>query len=208
MGGSRRQVAQFHGAVGPVEAEGSGTVAVVPPAAAEPSTAAPNRTRVAMAVLAGVLLLTVTPERLPTPPPPLPPWPSQAVTVSYQGPSQGAGPSDGVFRARLLISVIGGPPVTVTALSEEYSGMVLVPTPAPPLEIRQGRPRTVEVGISVIDCGVAPRGLSLPFLNVTLRNTRAIQTESEILGDKYAHDLSVALLRQCHPSGHRGGVVP
>jgi hypothetical protein len=161
-----------------------------------------------MAALAGVLLLTAAPERLPDPPEPLPPWPAQAVLVSYQGPAPGADPSDSVFRMRIRFSVIGGPPVTVTALSEDYSGIRLVAVPAPPFQVRQGQARTVDLGIGVTDCGVAPRGLSLPFLNVTLRNTRAIQTESEILGDRYAHDLSVALLRQCHPSGHRGGVVP
>ncbi len=39
--------------------------------------------------------------------------------------------------------------------------------------------------------------LALPFLHVTLRNTRAIQAHSFILGTHYAQDLSHALEVAC-----------
>ncbi|KDN86241.1 hypothetical protein KCH_20580 [Kitasatospora cheerisanensis KCTC 2395] len=42
-----------------------------------------------------------------------------------------------------------------------------------------------------------PADAGLPFLDVTLRNTRAMETASQILGDSYARDLSAALHSTC-----------
>jgi hypothetical protein len=49
----------------------------------------------------------------------------------------------------------------------------------------------------VTDCGKAPENPGLPFLDVTLRNTRAIEAHSFILGEHYARDLSDALQVAC-----------
>ncbi|WP_055590799.1 hypothetical protein [Peterkaempfera griseoplana] len=211
--GSRRQAAhtQPHGAVGPVEAvDGSGTVAAAPPRDAPPAAVLPfAHRRVAMGcTLAVLLLLTAAPEPPPGPPPVPPPWPAAVTSVVYRGPVAAARQTAGTLRALVVVTVVAGPPVTVTAVSQDYAGMALVTAPDPPVVVRRGRPWTAELRITVTNCALAPRGLSLPFVNVTLRNTRAIQTESEILGERYAHDLSAAVRRQCHPSEHRSGAVP
>ncbi|WP_377272150.1 Tat pathway signal sequence domain protein [Peterkaempfera sp. SMS 1(5)a] len=194
--------------MGPVEAvDGSGTVAAAPPYDGAPATAVPYR-RIAVGCTLAVLLLAAAPEPMPGPPPVPPPWPAEVAAVVYQGPAADTQDMDGTFRALVVITVVAGPPVTVTAISQDYAGMALATAPVPPVEVRRGRPWTVELRVTVTDCAAAPRGLSLPFVNVTLRNTRAIQTESEILGERYAHDLSAAVRRQCHPSEHRSGAVP
>jgi hypothetical protein len=49
----------------------------------------------------------------------------------------------------------------------------------------------------VTECGKVPRNAGLPFLDVTLRNTSAIEAHSFILGTVYARDLSHALQVAC-----------
>ncbi|MDR3032085.1 MAG: Tat pathway signal sequence domain protein, partial [Kitasatospora sp.] len=57
--------------------------------------------------------------------------------------------------------------------------------------------------LKVTDCSGAPADATLPFLDVTLRNTRAMETVSQILGDAYARDLSAALHSACDGTDYR-----
>jgi hypothetical protein len=68
------------------------------------------------------------------------------------------------------------------------------------------RPVLLTVEYRVTDCAGAPPDAGMPFLDVTLRNTRAIQTISQILGPRYARDLSERLHSACPISGYRTGV--
>ncbi|GEC04129.1 hypothetical protein SSP24_17840 [Streptomyces spinoverrucosus] len=190
--------------VGPIE-PGEGTHAWAPPPAARPprERAARFRTRHRRAVLAttsatalaavGAYLYVTRPE---APPPPAPPPPSQTVRVTYLGPL-GAEATPTGFRFTVAVTAHSGPQVTVTRISQPYEGLSLTANPHPPFRTRTGIPHKIEITMKVTDCGKVPRNAGLPFLDVTLRNTRAIEAHSFILGERYAQDLSDALQVAC-----------
>ncbi|MEV6181843.1 Tat pathway signal sequence domain protein [Streptomyces sp. NPDC052016] len=197
--------------VGPVE-PGEGTRAWKPPASDAPSLSrlllkravswSARHRRVALVtgsaavLLAGAGYLHAT--RTPPPPSVPPPFPSQVVAIAYLGaqapPAGAAGRS---FRFGVEITTRAGPPVTVVRISQPYAGLSVSAAPAPPFRGSSGSAKTVVITMQVADCANAPRGVGLPFLDVTLRNTRAMEDHSFILGDRYAHDLSQALQVAC-----------
>ncbi|MFB7086679.1 Tat pathway signal sequence domain protein [Streptomyces sp. NPDC056296] len=131
----------------------------------------------------------------PQPPPPAPPpHPSQAVDLDYLDAVPAPGDDFG-FAVRL--SVRTGPPVTVTRLDQPYDGISMTSSPAAPFQTKAHSARKIIVTLRVTECAKAPRNLALPFLHVTLRNARAIQAHSYILGTRYAQDLSQALEVAC-----------
>ncbi|MET8215372.1 Tat pathway signal sequence domain protein [Streptomyces hirsutus] len=150
----------------------------------------------AAAVLtAGVLLYTTRPRQ---PPPPAPPFPSQVTAVTYLKP-QARGPETDKrnFRFIVELTVESGPPVTVTHISQPYTGLSTTSSPHVPFRTKEGSPRKIVITLRVTECGELPGNVGLPFLDVTLRNTRAIRTHSFILGPRYAQDLSTALQVAC-----------
>ncbi|MEU7406739.1 MULTISPECIES: Tat pathway signal sequence domain protein [unclassified Streptomyces] len=150
----------------------------------------------ALVVLAGGgYLYASRPEPGPAPPPP---YPSQVVDVVYVAPVAGPpGDRAGDFSFSVLLSVRSGPPVTVTRLTQPYDGLSVTSSPRAPFQTKSHSARKIIFTIRVTECEKAPRNLSLPFLDVTLRNTRAIQAHSFILGGRYAQDLSEALEVAC-----------
>ncbi|WP_031035988.1 hypothetical protein [Streptomyces sp. NRRL F-5650] len=133
----------------------------------------------------------------PSPPPP-PPYPSQAVDLVYMAPATGSpGPAADGFTFTVLLSVRSGPPVTVTRLTQPYDGLSATTSPAAPFQTNSHSARKIIVTLRVTECEKAPRNPGLPFLDVTLRNTRAIEAHSFILGARYAHDLSRTLEAAC-----------
>ncbi|MFJ8190265.1 Tat pathway signal sequence domain protein [Streptomyces sp. NPDC096094] len=149
-------------------------------------------TTVAVVALAGGGYLYAS---RPQPPPPAPPpHPSQAVDLRYLDAVPAPGDDFG-FAVRL--SVRTGPPVTVTRLDQPYDGISMTSSPAAPFQTKAHSARKIIVTLRVTECAKAPRNLALPFLHVTLRNTRAIQAHSFILGTHYAQDLSRALEVAC-----------
>lgn len=155
----------------------------------------------AVAVLAGGGSLYATrPTPAPTPEPTAQeaPYPSQAVGVSYLGPvTRPAGAPRTSFGFEVELSVRSGPPVTVERMTQPYAGLSLRTTPGTPVRIGTDHPRKLVITMRVTDCGKAPENAGLPFLDVTLRNTRAIEAHSFILGERYAKDLSDALQVAC-----------
>ncbi|MES9522131.1 Tat pathway signal sequence domain protein [Streptomyces capoamus] len=126
------------------------------------------------------------------------PYPAQVTDVTYldaRTPPADAPPRS--FSFAVLLSVASGPPVTLTRMDQPYAGLALSTEPPAPFRTRAGSARTITVTLHVTDCGKAPRDAELPFLDVTLRNTRAIQTQSFIPGTRYARDLSHALEVAC-----------
>ncbi|QTD97880.1 Tat pathway signal sequence domain protein [Streptomyces cyanogenus] len=126
------------------------------------------------------------------------PYPAQVVDVTYldaRPPPAGAPPRS--FSFAVLVSVASGPPVTVTRVSQPYAGLSLTTEPPAPFRTRADSARKITITMHVTDCEKAPRSAGLPFLDVTLRNTRAIQTQSFIPGARYAQDLSHALEVAC-----------
>ncbi|MGW2049471.1 Tat pathway signal sequence domain protein [Streptomyces sp. NPDC001858] len=160
--------------------------------------------RAASAALAAVLLLAgggylyATRPQKTEPAAPAPPFPSQTVDVSYLGEiAVPPGTRPRTFAFEVLLSVDSGPPVTLTRLTQPYAGLTLTSAPPAPFRTEKGAARKIVVTVHVSECGKVPRNVGLPFLDVTLRNARAIQDHSFILGPRYAHDLSEALQVAC-----------
>jgi hypothetical protein len=127
-----------------------------------------------------------------------PPYPSQVVDVTYLGTrAVPPGTRPRTFAFEVLLSVESGPPVTTTRLSQPYAGLSLTSSPRAPFRTKPGSARKIVITMQVTECGEVPGNAGLPFLDVTLRNARAIQVHSFILGPRYARDLSQALQVAC-----------
>ncbi|MEU2058721.1 Tat pathway signal sequence domain protein [Streptomyces sp. NPDC013455] len=213
--------------IGPVE-PGEGTRAwdtgrPAGPGPGRPSRSAPaawyrRHRRTALSLAAATVLLggagalyATRPENAPphaTPPPAQPPYPAQVVDVTYLDvrPTPADAPPRS-FSFAVLVRVTSGPPVTVTRVTQPYAGLTLTTRPRTPLRTRAGSDRKITITMHVTECGKAPRNAGLPFLDVTLRNKRAMQTQSFILGPRYARDLSRALEVACSNSfgNHQNG---
>ncbi|WP_405887663.1 Tat pathway signal sequence domain protein [Streptomyces sp. NBC_01136] len=164
--------------------------------------AALTATATAALLAAGGYLFATRPQK---PPPPPAPYPSQVVDVTYRGPATPPGTAPrGSFSFALELSVQSGPPVTTTRITQPYASVSLTWHPHPPLRTRAGSPRKITITMHVTECAKVPENAGLPFLDVTLRNTRAIQVHSFILGDRYAHDLSQALHVACSTNSTSG----
>ncbi|MET9446433.1 Tat pathway signal sequence domain protein [Streptomyces cinerochromogenes] len=126
------------------------------------------------------------------------PYPVQVVDVTYlDARTAPAGTPPHSFSFTVLVSVASGPPVTVTRVIQPYAGLSLSTEPPAPFRIRADSARKITITMHVTECGKVPRNAGLPFLDVTLRNARAIQEQSFIPGRRYAQDLSHALEVAC-----------
>lgn len=151
-------------------------------------------TGLAVLAAAGVYALATRPE--PEPPAPVP-YPIQSTHFSFLGietPKAG----DNVFDARLMATSDSG--ASLEKITQGYSGLKLSVRPALPLALAEGQPTRVTVRFEVVRCAGLPLDARLPSLRVTLRNTRAIQDYSSILGGTYAAELSRALRTICEPA--------
>ncbi|MGW1165080.1 Tat pathway signal sequence domain protein [Streptomyces sp. NPDC002550] len=202
--------------IGPVE-PGEGTHAWDARQPAAPTPGLPGRIRSVLAVRYGrhrraVLAFTAAAALLTgggylyatrpqKPPPPPAPYPAQAVVVEYVGGrTTPAGALPRSFSFAVLLSVESGPPVTVTRVTQPYAGLSLVTDPRTPFRTKAGSDRKITITMHVTQCGKVPMDAGLPFLDVTLRNTRAMQIQSYILGPRYAQHLSHALEVACSNS--------
>ena len=156
------------------------------------------------AVVLGALVVPVLQagqHGVPAPPQPtrqssLVPWPSQSTDVTYAGiiPQDLSGRR---FVILLQVAVSGTAPVTIAQFGEFHAGLVLSPADELPLTIAPGASHIVHVLADVQDCGRAPGQYDLPFIDITLTNERATQTQSEFLGGTYAEDLHRQISRGC-----------
>ncbi|MFE9685376.1 Tat pathway signal sequence domain protein [Streptomyces sp. NPDC006285] len=155
----------------------------------------------AAALLAGGGYLFAT--RPQSPPDPVP-YPSQVIDIHYLGEEgRPANASRGSFTFAVRVTAESGPAVSVVGISQPYAGLSLTSVPRPPFRTRTGFGHKIIVTMNVTECANTPRNAGLPFLDVTLRNTRAIEDHSYILGERYAHDFAQALQVACgndHPS--------
>ncbi|UFR05096.1 Tat pathway signal sequence domain protein [Streptomyces sp. Go40/10] len=167
-----------------------------------------RRRRIAAALAAAAVLLSgggylyATRPQQPTAharrPHPQVPYPAQVVDLTYLDARPApAGAPPHSFSFAVLVSVASGPPVTVTRVIQPYAGLSVTTDPPAPFRIRVDSARKITITMHVTECGKAPRNAGLPFLDVTLRNTRAIQEQSFIPGPHYAQDLSHALEVAC-----------
>lgn len=203
--------------VGPVE-PGEGTYA--PDDAPAPRAARSRQSRLAdfaarhrpavIAATAAAVLATGTSYLYvtrPTPPPPPPtPWPAQAVALAYEAPARPVAGHHS-FNFTITVTTTSGPPVTIERITQTAAGLRVSSRPAAPFTVSTERPRKVLVVVHVSDCQKVARNAGLPFLDVTLRNARAMQEQSYILGDRYARDLARAVGTAC-PEDQMTGLKP
>ena len=169
----------------------------------------PPRARKALAATAAALVATgvLLPRALTEGPGPQPPatplpWPANVTAWRYLGPAglpepTGAHPTSGRFR--FAVDVTHGPPVTLQVTGAAFPGLTAHALPQT-FTVHAGTTRRVTVEIAVSDCSGLPRNADLPFLDVTLRNARAIQHHSFIFGRAYSHDLFELLRGACTPT--------
>ncbi|MFG2808417.1 hypothetical protein [Streptomyces massasporeus] len=170
----------------------------------------PGRRRavVAAAVIvvatASVLALpqALAPDRQPPPYDPVPaptPWPATVTAWHYLGRAEPFNSPGKTGRFRFAVTVERGPAVTLRVTGTSYPGLTARAVPGPAFTVPTGTPRAITVEITVSDCSALPPEVDHPFLDVTLRNTRAIQRHSFIFGRAYARDLSDLFRTACGP---------
>ncbi len=173
-------------------------------AAPEPAPPDPRRRRNrrrAFAATAAVLLagagigLYVT--RPQPPPAPPPPWPSQSVSVTYTDEMSRPRAGERAFTFAVRVTQWSGPPVSLLRVAQPSAALSVRTSPGTPFTVKTGTPRKLIITVHIRECGEVPRNVRLPFLEVTLRNARAKQRQSYILGPEYANDLSGALSAAC-----------
>jgi hypothetical protein len=171
-----------------------------------------HRTALTVGVItAATLAIVLTPPAVSpddAPPPGPTRWPANVTAWRYIALAE---PLDsrstrGFFR--FAVTVDSGPPVTLAVTGAAYTGLGAHATPRRHFTVRAGTTRRVTVEISVSDCSGLPRNADLPFLDVTLRNTRAIQHHSFIFGGAYSRDLSELLHSACHDATSPPGTRP
>ncbi|MDV9172010.1 hypothetical protein R6V09_18055 [Streptomyces sp. W16] len=155
----------------------------------------------------GVVLLPRSHTPRPAPPQ-LAPWPANVTQWRYLGLAQTTDfpTASGFFR--FAVSVNTGPPVTLRVTGAAFDGLTAQATPEPSFTVNAGATRRITVEVTVSDCSGLPLNADLPFLDVTLRNTRAIQHNSFIFGSAYSKDLSRLLHAACDATNARPGPQP
>ncbi|MGY1501641.1 hypothetical protein ACW4TU_34510 [Streptomyces sp. QTS52] len=151
------------------------------------------------AATAGVIVLLPPEPSAPTSTLTAIPWPANVTTFRYTGLAAtfDSAPTSGLFR--FAVTVQGGPPVTLRVTGAAVDGLSARISPTEASTVSAGTTRRITVQISVVDCTGLPLDTDLPFLDVTLRNTRAIQQHRFRFGGAYPDDLSQLLDRACHP---------
>jgi hypothetical protein len=89
------------------------------------------------------------------------------------------------------------PPVTVLRITQPSPALSVATRHALPLIVKSGTRRPAVITMNIRECATAPRNDGLPFLEVTLRNTRAKRGLSFLLGAAYTADLSSAIIAAC-----------
>ncbi|MFH8564391.1 Tat pathway signal sequence domain protein [Streptomyces sp. NPDC017988] len=158
---------------------------------------APRRTALAAAVLLAAAGLTIHLTRPEPPPAPPPLWPSQSVAVTYTGEMSRPRAGERNFTFAVTVTHEAGPPVSVRRVAQPSAALSVHASPATPFTVKSGTPRKLIITMHIRECGEVPRNAGLPFLEVTLRNARANERQSYILGPEYANDLSGALTAAC-----------
>jgi hypothetical protein len=136
------------------------------------------------------------------------PWPANVTTFRYTGLAAtfDSTPASGLFR--FAVTVHSGPPVVLRVTGAGFDGLTARISPAETATIEAGTTRRITVQISVVGCSDLPLDPDMPFLDVTLRNTRAIQHHSFIFAGAYPEDLSGLLHSACRPLPLRPSTRP
>ncbi|MFJ8060159.1 hypothetical protein [Streptomyces sp. NPDC096142] len=177
--------------------------------------ALPQRTRrtalavtAALTAAAGAVLLPPGHDGRHHDPAPPVPWPANITSWRYIGLAQTTDTPTTTGFFRFAVTVDSGPPVAVRVIGAAFDGLSAQAVPEAGFTVHAGSTHRVTVEISVSDCSGLPLNADLAFLDVTLRNTRAIQHHSFIFGSAYSNDLSELLHRACGTTNARPGSRP
>ncbi|WP_033213017.1 hypothetical protein [Kitasatospora phosalacinea] len=201
------------GFVGPVEpGEGTWTPLVLRPG---PAPEAPPRllTRRQKLLVASFLLLSVLaltarhianyPEQAANSPPPqrqVLPFPSQSVRFEYVGRVPARQES---FALELAVHNAGPGPVDVLGVRQGRPGLTVLVSGWLPRTVPPGGAVSLRLGLRVTDCSAASAGGAALSLDVTLRNTRAMETVRPPLDAPSAPDLTSMLRAACGGTDYR-----
>ncbi|MGW7515627.1 hypothetical protein ACWGJ2_08530 [Streptomyces sp. NPDC054796] len=133
------------------------------------------------------------------------PYPAQAVSVSFSRISD-VSPDEGTFTIELLASTTS--PVSVERVTQGYESLDLTSASPHPVEVTAYSPKKLILRARIISCRGLPIDAGMPFLEVTLRNTRAVQDFSVIPGERYAHELTRVFRTVCGPSSRSSTPAP
>jgi hypothetical protein len=125
------------------------------------------------------------------------PWPAQITDVYYAGMAPGNDPRSSRFAFLLSVVDRDSRPVTIHHIAQPYAGLYITTEDPLPIGVPPGETRIVRVLADVRDCSRTPARDELPYIDVTLSNLRAMQTQSEILGGSYGDDLSREIDQRC-----------
>lgn len=134
-----------------------------------------------------------TPEPVPDPGP----WPAQVTYVAYDAGRSHTMSRTGTGVFAFMVTVRDGTPVTILGVTPSFGGLITEIDPSAPFTVKPGTTRHITIKMIVRKCAGLPLDPDLPILDVTLRNTRAIQNQSFLFGGGYPLDLSSFLHRIC-----------
>lgn len=130
----------------------------------------------------------------PAAPEPFVPFPAQVTKLSYatELPSARSG-----FSLLLRADVDGSQPVELVAVAQPHPALNVSVHGGLPYRVMPGQTAPLTVDYEVVSCDDLPPEFDLAELDVTLRNTRAIQTLSQNLGAQYASALARNMRAAC-----------
>ncbi|AXK35189.1 hypothetical protein DVA86_23660 [Streptomyces armeniacus] len=150
---------------------------------------------VVVAAVAAGSVYAVSQRPDPEPAPPVP-YPAQITSITLRKITSDAA-DDRAFTISLRATTTSASPVTVERVGHGYHSIDLRLDPPPPIVVTSAKPRQLTVRARVTSCTGLPLDASMPYLDVTLRNSRAEQKLSVILGERYARGLSRQLRTLC-----------
>ncbi|WP_406338848.1 hypothetical protein [Streptomyces sp. NBC_00649] len=122
--------------------------------------------------------------------------------------SEGSGPSGPrhprAATFRCTVSLRDTHPVIIRQVRARLAELSTHATSALPLTVKGGTPKPLTVHISVHKCAALPPGLTLPHLDLGLRNRQAQQQHSYLFGGACPRDLATSPHAACGP--HQGGM--
>ncbi|WP_328870629.1 hypothetical protein OHT76_11250 [Streptomyces sp. NBC_00287] len=135
-------------------------------------------------------------------------WPVNVTRWDYLGTGSTANSPATSGRYRFAVSVLRGPDVTLRVTGAAFDGIRAQTVPRPEFTVPGGTTRRITVEISVSDCSELPLDAGFHYLDVTLRNTHAIQRHSFIFGGAFSRDVSELLHAACDAVPARPGPRP
>jgi hypothetical protein len=135
------------------------------------------------------------------PEPPLMAQPLHSTKFTYVG-IRDPEPHEKTFLADFTVLSETG--AELEKITQGYEALALRSRPLLPLALPRDEATRLTVQFRVKRCAEVPLDAALPFLDVTVRNKRAIQVFSKIPGEEYAADLSRALRSLC---GRHSGLL-